>query len=101
MPVDAASTLYDGSPLTGPADLRQALLRRSGVLVQTFTENLMTYAIGRRLGYADMPAVRAIVRDAAAREYRMSAFILGIVKSAAFRMKSAEALTTAGPGQQR
>jgi cytochrome c553 len=100
MPVDAASTLFDGSPLTGPVDLRQALLRRSGVLVQTFTENLMTYAIGRRLGYADMPAVRAIVRDAAAQEYKMSAFILGIVKSAAFRMKSAEALTTAGPGER-
>ncbi len=57
-PVDAASTLYDGTPLAGAADLRQALMKRSGVLVRTFTENLMTYALGRRLEAADMPMVR-------------------------------------------
>ena len=66
MPVDAASTFYDGTPLAGPADLRRALLARSDVLLQTFTENLMTYALGRRLSAADMPAVRALVRQAAA-----------------------------------
>jgi hypothetical protein len=60
-PVDAASMLYDGTPLTGPADLHQALLKRSRVLVQVFTENLMTFALGRRLGDDDMPAVRAVV----------------------------------------
>ena len=64
MPVDASSTFYDGTPLTGPADLRQVLLKRSGVLVQNFTENLMTFALGRRLGHADMPAVRTVVRQA-------------------------------------
>ena len=48
-PIDAASALYDGTPLTGPADLRQALLKRSTSLIRTFTENLMTYALGRRL----------------------------------------------------
>jgi cytochrome c553 len=91
MPVDASSTFYDGTPLTGPADLRQALLKRSGVLVQNFAENLMTFALGRRLGHEDMPAVRAVVRQASAEQQRLSAFVLGIVKSAAFRMKSAEA----------
>jgi hypothetical protein len=91
MPVDAASTFYDGTPLGGPADLRQALLKRSGVLVQTFTENLMTFALGRRLGYEDMPAVRGIVRQAEAENQRLSAFVLAIVKNPAFRMKSAEA----------
>ena len=90
MPVDAASALYDGSPLAGPADLRTALLTRSGVLVQTFTENLMTFALGRRLGYQDMPAVRAIVRRAAAADNRFSAFVAGIVNTPAFRMKSAD-----------
>jgi mono/diheme cytochrome c family protein len=93
MPVDAASALYDGTPLTGPGDLRQALLKRPGVLVQNFTENLMTFALGRRLGYADMPAVRGIVRQAAAADNRLSAFVLAIVKSPAFRMKSADAPT--------
>jgi Protein of unknown function (DUF1585)/Protein of unknown function (DUF1588) len=93
MPVDAASAMYDGTPLAGPEELRQALLKRSTALVRTFTENLMTYALGRRLGYADMPAVRSIVRQAEAADSRLSAFVLGIVKSAAFRMKGADTET--------
>ncbi len=93
MPVDAASALYDGTPLTGPEDLRRALLKRSTSLVRTFTENLMTYALGRRLGAADMPLVRSIVRGAEAADFRMSAFVLAIVKSPAFRMKAADVST--------
>ncbi len=93
-PVDAASALYDGTPLAGPADLRQALLKRSGVLVQNFTENLMTFALGRRLGYADMPAVRSVVREAAASDGKFSAFVVAIVKSDAFRMKADTATST-------
>jgi hypothetical protein len=96
MPVDAASTFYDGTPLGGPADLRAALMKRSGVLVQTFTENLMTFALGRRLGHEDMPALRGIVREASADGQRLSAFVLAIVKSPAFRMKAAEAPTATG-----
>jgi hypothetical protein len=93
-PVDPASALYDGTPLKGPADLRQALLKRSGVLVQNFTENLMTFALGRRLAYTDMPAVRSVVREAAAADGRLSAFVLAIVKSPAFRMKADTAAPT-------
>ena len=98
MPVDASSTFYDGTPLTGPADLRQALLKRSGLLVQNFTENLMTFALGRRLGPEDMPAVRAVVRHAKAENHRLSAFVLAIVRSPAFLMKGADAVAT---GEQR
>jgi len=101
MPVDAASTFYDGTPLGGPADLRKALLSRTDVLVQTFAENLMTYALGRRLTATDMPAVRALVRQAAAREYRLSDFVLGIVRTAAFREKGAEEGATALAGNGR
>jgi hypothetical protein len=89
-PVDTASSLYDGTPLTGPADLRQALLKRSGALVQNFAENLMTFALGRRLAYTDMPAVRGVVTEATAADQKMSAFVVAIVKSRAFRMKSAD-----------
>jgi hypothetical protein len=89
-PVDAASTFYDGTALAGPADLRRALLARTDVLVQTFAENLMTYALGRRLAAADMPAVRALVRDAAADDHRLSAFVLGVVRTTAFREKGAD-----------
>ena len=87
VPIDAAGELYDGTPVSGPADLRQALLNRSTPVIRTFTENLMAYALGRRLEYYDMPTVRHIVREATADDNRMSAFILGIVKSPAFRMK--------------
>ena len=93
-PVDAVSALYDGTPLTGPADLRRALLQRSSVLVQNFTENLMTFALGRRLDHADMPTVRRIAREAAAADERLSAFVIGIVRSPAFRMKSADVPTS-------
>lgn len=89
-PVDATSALYDGTPLAGPDDLQQALVRRSASLIRTFTENLMTYALGRRLEDEDMPAVRGIVRRAAAAEYRLSAFVLEIVKTPAFRQKGAD-----------
>jgi hypothetical protein len=86
-PVDAASALYDGSPLSGPEDLRRALLKRPAALVQTFTENLATYALGRRLDHTDMPMVRRLIRQAESEEYRFSAFVLGIVKSPAFLLK--------------
>jgi mono/diheme cytochrome c family protein len=101
-PVDAASTMYDGTPLAGPADLDQALLKRRTVLLQTFTENLMTFALGRRLAPEDMPTVRRIVRDADAAGDRVGSFVLGVVRSPAFRMKSAETVTTtAGVAGQR
>jgi hypothetical protein len=89
--VDASGELYDGTPLDGPEDLRDALMKRASSIVRTFTENLMAYALGRRVDYDDMPQVRAIEREARARDYRMSAFILGVVESPAFRMKAAPA----------
>jgi hypothetical protein len=90
VPVDAAGVLYDGTPLDGPAALRAALLKYKDVVVTNFTERLMTYAVGRRVEPADMPAVRSIVREAARQDYRLSAFILGVVRSPAFRMSRAE-----------
>ena len=89
-PIDARSALYDGTPLNGPADLEQALMRRSDSLLRTFTENLMTYALGRRLDAVDMSTVRAVVRQAASADYRFSAFVSAIVKTPAFRMKAAD-----------
>ena len=89
VPVDAVGDLYDGTKMDGPAGLREALLKHSDVFLLSFTENLMTYALGRRVEYTDMPAVRAIVRDAGKSNNRMSAFVLGVVNSAAFRMAKA------------
>ncbi len=88
-PIDATGQLYDGTPLTNPVDLREALVhRRLTPLVNTFTENLMAYAIGRRLEYYDMPAVRRIGSLAASQNYRISSFVVGVVTSPAFRMKN-------------
>ncbi len=91
VPIDAASEFYDGTPISTPSELRAALLKRPEPLLRTFTENLMAYALGRRLEYYDMPAVRRIVRDAAAEDYRVSAFIVGVAGSDAFLMKAAPA----------
>ena len=85
-PVETIGELYDGTPIHGPADLRAALLRRPESLVRTFTENLMAYALGRRIEYFDMPAVRQIARDARAEDYRLTAFIKGVVRSQPFQM---------------
>ena len=95
MAVDPTGDLYDGTTLNGPADLRAALLNRQDVILQTFTENLLTYALGRRVEHHDMPAIRAIVRDAARSNHRLSAFIFGVVNSTPFRMnKTGQDLTT-------
>ena len=86
VPVDASGELYDGTPLDGPAGLRQALMKYQDVFLGSFTESLMTYALGRRVEYYDMPTVREIARDAGANDYRISSFIKGIVGSPAFQM---------------
>ena len=88
-PIDASGVLADGTPVDGPVALRNALLERPDQFVQTFTERLMTYGLGRSLDYRDMPTVRRIVREAAARDYQFSSLIMGIVTSPQFRMNAA------------
>lgn len=85
-PVETLGELYDGTPIHGPDDLRAALLRRPESLVRTFTENLMAYALGRRIEYYDMPAVRRVARAVAVQDYRLSAFIREVARSDPFRM---------------
>ena len=96
MPLDTNGDLYDGTKITSLAQLSDALLRRPTPLVRTFTENLMAFALGRRTEYFDQPTVRAIATAAEANNYKMSSFILGVVKSDAFRMRRVqpEATTT-------
>jgi hypothetical protein len=88
--LDTRGNLYDGTPITTTADLTKALLKRPLPLMRNFTENLMAYALGRRVEDHDMTTVRAIVRDAAKQNYRMSAFVIGVVNSKAFQSKRAE-----------
>ena len=86
-PIDASGEFYDGTAIRDVRDLREALLQRPTPLLRTFTENLMAYALGRRVEHYDQPRVRAIVREAAGSDYRMSAFVLGVVRSPAFQEK--------------
>ena len=85
--IDSTGRLADGTPLSGPADLRKAVLGRSEAFVTTATEKLFVYALGRPVHYYDMPTVRAVVRRAAKEHNRFSAFLLGIVESDAFQKR--------------
>jgi hypothetical protein len=89
-PIDATGVLADGARVNGPVDLRNALLSRPNVFVGTMTEKLMTYALGRGVEYYDMPAIRAIVHEAAHNDYRFSSLIMGVVKSTPFQMRRAQ-----------
>src|SRR6185312_8275892 len=103
--IDSSGKLADGTDVSGPAQLRNALLRRPDQFVQTVTEKLMTFALGRSLRYQDMPMVRAIVRQAGTEGDTFEAIIRGVVKSPAFREREIPIVTpntqqvarTAGP----
>ncbi len=98
--VDARGTLYDGTPMEGAAGLRSALLKHKESFLMNFAENLMTYALGRRVEADDMPALRAIARDAEKQNNRIGAFIAGVTRSAAFQMsRRAPVDTVAGDKQ--
>ena len=87
MPLDTRGQMWDGTAVESPADLREALLEFRELLVRNFAENLMTYALGRRIESRDMPTIRSIARQAAARDYRVSTFVLGVVNSPAFQCR--------------
>ncbi|MEO8256303.1 MAG: DUF1592 domain-containing protein [Acidobacteriota bacterium] len=87
-PINATGELLDGTKIDGVVTLRQALIKNPEIFVGTVTEKLLTYALGRGLGYYDMPTVRAIVRETAPRGYRFSSIVLGIVNSAPFQKRS-------------
>jgi cytochrome c5 len=87
-PINATGELLDGTKVDGVVTLRQALIKNPEIFVGTVTEKLLTYALGRGLGYYDMPTVRAIVRDTAPKGYRFSSIVLGIVNSTPFQKRT-------------
>ncbi|HET8698497.1 MAG TPA: DUF1592 domain-containing protein, partial [Gammaproteobacteria bacterium] len=88
LPIDSAGVLADGTPVDGPVQLREALLKNPNIFAGTVTEKLMIYALGRGLEPADMPTVRAILRNAAKDDYRIMSIVLGIVDSLQFQMRA-------------
>jgi mono/diheme cytochrome c family protein len=89
-PVDAAGGLPDGSEFTGVSGLEQALLQRQELFVRTLTEKLFTFALGRAPEESDAPAIRKIVRDARADDYRFSSLIVGLASSTPFQMRKSQ-----------
>jgi hypothetical protein len=100
MPVDPSGTLYDGMQMSGPEGLRAALLKHQDAFLLSFTEHLLTYALGRRIDHHDMWAVRRIIRDAEKKNLKISAFIQGVAASPLFTMGSVtDQSTTVAAGQ--
>ena len=95
--IDASGALPDGTAFDGAAGLRQALLDRPDLFVTTFTEKLLTFALGRGLEYYDAPAVRAILREASDNDYLFSSIVQGIVRSVPFRMRRSAARQSDNP----
>jgi hypothetical protein len=87
-PIDASGTLFNGTEFSGLAGLQKAILDRPELFVGTLTEKMLTFATGRGVAYYDAPAVRKIVRDASAQNYRFSSIVMGIVTSVPFRMRT-------------
>jgi hypothetical protein len=88
-PIDVAGGLPGGGEVAGVQGLEQAILARPELLARTLTEKLLTFALGRGVEHYDAPAVRKIVADAAAEDYRISRLILGVVQSTPFQMRQA------------
>jgi mono/diheme cytochrome c family protein len=86
-PIDPSGTLFDGTKFDGLVGLQKAILSKPELFVSTLTEKLLTFATGRGVDYYDAPAVRKIVRDAAANDYKFSSIVLGVANSVPFRMR--------------
>ena len=86
--IDSTGELADGRPVNSPVELREALGAEPEKFVQTLTQNLLTYALGRAVEYYDMPVVRSIVRDSARSDYSFASIVMGVATSAPFRMRS-------------
>jgi hypothetical protein len=86
-PIDSSGALPDGTKFDGPAGLRDVLMKKRDMFVETFTERLLTYALGRGVEEYDQAAIRKITREAAADDQKWSSIILGIVNSTPFQMR--------------
>jgi hypothetical protein len=95
MGLDTRGEFYDGTPITTPKEVADALLKRPVPLMRSLTENLMAYGMARRVEYYDQPTIRRIVAEAEDNgQYHMADLIVGVVRSDAFRMKRAASVAT-------
>jgi hypothetical protein len=88
-PIDPTGIMLDGSKFEGPAGLRQNLVNNKTGFLTAVTQKLMIYGLGRNVEYYDAPAIRRVIKEAAADNHRWSSMITGIVKSMPFQMRRA------------
>ena len=91
--IDSSGEMFEGTKLDGPISVRQAVLNHSDSFVDSFAENLLAYAVGRVLDYHDMPTVRSISREAAKNNNRFTSFVLSVVRSTPFQMRTVSSQT--------
>jgi hypothetical protein len=96
VPLDTSATLWDGTKVNGPVELRQALLHYSPQFVRMITEKLMTFSLGRGVEYQDMPVIRSIVRDADKNDDKFLSILMGVIKSRPFQMRTKQLEERAG-----
>ncbi len=87
VPLDTRGDFYDGTTVTNPIELQTALMRRPTTILRSFAQNLMAYAIGRRVEYFDQPAIRRIEAAAGKKDHRLTEYVVGVVKSDPFRLR--------------
>ena len=100
MPVDPSGVLYDGTPMNGPEGLRNALIKHEDAFLLSFTEHLLTYALGRRIEANDMWAVRRVIGDAEKKNLKISSFVQAVAASPLFTMGRAAEQTSTVAGHQ-
>ena len=100
LPIDASGTMTDGTAVNGPGELREALVRNGNVFLVSFTEKLMTYALGRAVTHADQPTIRDIVRRSSADNYRLNTVIMNIIESVPFQQRAATGVSIASSSSQ-
>jgi hypothetical protein len=100
LPIDARGTLMDGTEINGPVELREALVRDGNVFLVSFTEKLLTYALGRPVTHSDQPTVRDIVRRSSTDQFRLNTLIMNIIESVPFQQRVATGISAA-PGSPK
>ena len=100
VPVNAHAELYDGRPLDGPVSLRQALVSQADAFRAGFSESLLSYALGRVLDHTDLPTARAVARQGARDQNRLSAFVMAVVTSGPFQMRTLAPATDTIAGRE-
>lgn len=84
-PVDATGEMPTGDPFADVREFKQVLARDPDRLTRNLAEKLLTYAIGRKIGFSDRPAVEEILRQTREQGYGFRSLVHAITQSEAFR----------------